>query len=294
MEMKKNWYKAGKELLEEIDKSVPPGHMLYAWYMGQHGFAINTGAAILYIDVILNALYGKDGKDRRNYPPPFGPDEKQRVDYYICSHNHCDHLNLDTIAPLAKANPETKFIVPRPWVSILAKAGIEENRIYGARSGEAIDNGKIKIIPVPAIHTRFIQDEGEKDKDGDYTSLGYVIKTNGSTEKTGLSLYHPGDTWITPGLVEILKKHGPLDLAMLPINGTDWERTSNGCIGNVNAMDAVKLAQAVPIDMVLPCHFDMMPDNTENPAYFTDCFYRHCPHKRFHICALGERFIYEK
>jgi L-ascorbate metabolism protein UlaG (beta-lactamase superfamily) len=110
----------------------------------------------------------------------------------------------------------------------------------------------------------------------------------------GLSLYHSGDTWITPGLVKILKQLGPLDIAMLPINGTDWERTDNGCIGNVNAMDAVKLAMAVPIDLVIPSHYDMMPNNTENPAYFADCMYRHCPEKRFHICALGERFIYQK
>jgi L-ascorbate metabolism protein UlaG (beta-lactamase superfamily) len=62
----------------------------------------------------------------------------------------------------------------------------------------------------------------------------------------------------------------------------------------VSAMDAVKLAQAVPIDLVIPCHYDMMPNNTENPAYFVDCMYRYCPEKRFHICALGEKFVYEK
>jgi L-ascorbate metabolism protein UlaG (beta-lactamase superfamily) len=59
-------------------------------------------------------------------------------------------------------------------------------------------------------------------------------------------------------------------------------------------MDAVRLAQAVPIDLVIPCHYDMMPNNMENPAYFVDCMYRYCPEKRFHICALGERFVYEK
>jgi L-ascorbate metabolism protein UlaG (beta-lactamase superfamily) len=92
--------------------------------------------------------------------------------------------------------------------------------------------------------------------------------------------------------VKILKELGPLNIALLPINGTDWERTDKGYIGNVNAMDAVKLAMAVPIDLVIPSHYDMMPNNTENPAYFADCMYRYCPGKRFHICALGERFIY--
>jgi L-ascorbate metabolism protein UlaG (beta-lactamase superfamily) len=91
-----------------------------------------------------------------------------------------------------------------------------------------------------------------------------------------------------------LKKLGPLDVAFLPINGTDWERTVDNCIGNMNALDAVKLAVAVPIDLVIPSHYDMMPGNSENPALFAGYMYRHCPQKRFHICALGERFIYRK
>ena len=289
MEIKNRWYKQGKALLEEIDKSAPFSNAAYIWFMGQHGFALCIEGMVLYIDVILNALAGEDGKDRRSYPPPFSPGEVRRLDYYISTHNHGDHLNLETILPLAKANPKTQFIVPMPWLNILLEAGIEERRVLGTRVMEGIDlGGSIKIIPVPAIHTRFIQDEGEKDKKGDHTSLGFVIKTG------RLSFYHPGDTWITPGLVDILKAQGPLDVAMLPINGTDWERTSRGCIGNVNAMDAVKLALAVPIDLVIPCHYDMMPDNTENPAYFVDCMYRYCPEKRFHICALGEKFICEK
>jgi len=284
------WYKSGVTLLEEIKKSASLSNTAHIWYMGQHGFILGIEGELIYIDVILNTFPDKDGKDRRNYPPPFSPEAVQRLDYYISTHNHGDHLNLNTILPLAKANPETKFIVPMPTAKILLEAGVHESKVLGARAMEsiAILGKKVKIIPVPAIHTRFIQDEGAKDEKGDYLALGFVIKAE------GLSFYHPGDTWITPGLVDLLKSLGPLDLAVLPINGTDWERTATGCIGNVSAMDAVKLALAVPIDLIIPCHFDMMPNNTENPAYFVDCMYRYCPEKRFHICALGERFIYQK
>ncbi|MCL2832560.1 MAG: MBL fold metallo-hydrolase [Treponema sp.] len=287
--MKTNrWYKSGKSLLKEIAGSAPDTNTMYIWYMGQHGFVINLEGTVIYIDVILNPLCGKDGKDRRNYPPPFGPDAIQRADYYICTHNHSDHLNLQTIVPLAKANPGTKFIVPKPWVRLLAGAGIEKARIMGACAQQPLEAGKIEILPVPAFHTRYIQDEGVKDKNGDYTDLGYVIRTG------ALSVYHSGDTWINPELVSVLKELGPFNAAMLPVNGADWERTARGCIGNVSAMDAVKLAMEVPVDLVIPSHYDMMPGNTENPAYFADCFYRLCPQKRFHICALGERFIYMK
>ena len=296
MEAKKHWYKDGDALLREINSSLPPPNTVHLWYLGQHGFVFNIGGIVIYIDVILNSFPDKTGEDRRNYPHPFNPDAVKCLDYYISTHNHGDHLNLKTILPLAKANKETKFIVPMPYTNMLIEAGIEYNRVLGARAEEKIDctsresktSEKISIIPVPAIHTPFIQDEGEKDAKGDFLALGFVFKAE------RISLYHPGDTWITPSLVDLLKKLGPLDIAMLPINGTDWERTASGCIGNVSVMDAVKLAMAIPIDLVIPCHYDMMPNNTENPAYFADSMYRYCPEKRYHICALGEKFVYEK
>jgi hypothetical protein len=68
------WYKNGTALLDEIGASeTAPGSALI-WFMGQHGFVLNVNNIIIYIDVILNALPGGDGKDRRRYPPPFDPD----------------------------------------------------------------------------------------------------------------------------------------------------------------------------------------------------------------------------
>jgi L-ascorbate metabolism protein UlaG (beta-lactamase superfamily) len=239
-----------------------------------------------------------EGISRRIYPPPFAPNEIQKVDYVLCTHNHGDHLNLQTLAPLAKANPHARFVVPAPNKNLLAEAGISGGRVLAARAGESLgllppsglsgDPEPVTVYPVPAVHTRYIQDEGEKDENGDYTSLGFVIKGE------GVSMYHSGDTWVTPGLVRALKELGPLDLAMLPINGTDWERTAENCIGNVGYLDAVKLAGAVPFDLVIPSHYDMMANNSENPARFAEAMYALCPEKRFHISALGERFIYRK
>jgi len=283
------WYKCGKALLDEIAFSQPQPGEAYVWFMGQHGFIINLAGKVFYIDVILNDFLDEDGKSRRVYPPPFDPGETQRVDYVLCTHNHSDHLNLKTILPLAKANPRACFVVPAPCRRVLTEAGIGMDRVLAARAGERLTvppPGSVTIDPVPAIHTRYIQDEGERDENGDYTSLGFVFKGD------GVSIYHSGDTWVTPSLVQTLKAHAPFNLAMLPINGADWERTEGNCIGNMGALDAVKLARSLPVDLVFPAHYDMMAYNSENPARFVDSMYALCPDKRFHICALGERFIY--
>jgi L-ascorbate metabolism protein UlaG (beta-lactamase superfamily) len=282
------WYKNGKALLDEIAASRPQPDETYIWFMGQHGFIINLSGTVFYIDVILNGLFDEDGNSIRVYAPPFAPDEIQIVDYVLCTHNHIDHLNLETLLPLAASNPKTRFIVPEPCKRFLCEAGIDESCILAARSGQNLYlKNSILTIPVPAIHTKYIQDDGEKDGNGDYSSVGFILKGN------GLSIYHSGDSWVTPVLIDALKAHGPLNIAMLPINGSDWERTSGNCIGNMNSLDAAKLAGAVPIDLVIPSHYDMIAYNSENPAAFANIMYTLYPHKRFHICALGERFIYK-
>jgi L-ascorbate metabolism protein UlaG (beta-lactamase superfamily) len=286
VETRTRWYKQGRALLEEIEQSRPGAGEAWLWYLGQHGFAISLEGLVLYIDVILNDLTDGEGKSLREYPPPFAPGMVRRADYALCTHSHGDHLNTETLAPLADADPQARFVVPRPCRRLLSDAGIGEGRILGAAAGEALDLGPVSILPVPAVHTRLIQDEPERDENGDSPCLGYLIRGG------GLTIYHAGDTWVTPGLIQCLKAAGPLDIAILPINGTDWERTSGGCIGNMGALDAVKLARAVRADLSVPAHYDMMAANSENPAAFADYLYRLCPEQRFHIFALGERFIY--
>jgi L-ascorbate metabolism protein UlaG (beta-lactamase superfamily) len=288
METQTRWYKQGSVLLKEIESSKPAEGAAWLWYMGQHGFVINLGGMIFYIDVILNDLVDREGKSQREYPPPFASGEARRVDYVLCTHNHGDHLNLKTLLPLAESNPKACFVVPRPFVHLLTDAGISEQRVLGAGDGEELALGPVSLLPTVAIHTRFIQDEPERDESGVSLCLGYILKAG------GLSIYHAGDTWLTPPLIHDLKAAGPLNIAILPINGTDWERTGNNYIGNMSALDAVKLARAVPVDLTIPTHYDLMAANSENPALFADYMYRHCPEKRFHIFALGERFIYQK
>ncbi|MDR2185874.1 MAG: MBL fold metallo-hydrolase [Treponema sp.] len=288
MERLRGWYKQGRPLLEEIEGSRPGEGEAWLWYLGQHGFVVNLGGLVFYIDVILNDLRDKEGRSRREYPAPFAPGLVRRVDYVLCTHNHADHLNLETLVPLAEANPKARFVVPRPWRRLLIEAGIGEDRILGAGDGEELGLGPVSILPVIAIHTRFIRDEPERAENGDSLCLGYILKAK------GLRVYHAGDTWVTPLLIRTLRAASPLDVAILPINGTDWERTDTDYIGNMGALDAVKLARAVPADLSIPAHYDMMAANSENPALFADYLYRLCPEKRFHIFALGERFIYRK
>jgi L-ascorbate metabolism protein UlaG (beta-lactamase superfamily) len=107
-----------------------------------------------------------------------------------------------------------------------------------------------------------------------------------------LTIYHAGDTLVTQNLIAALKNLAPLHIAIVPINGSDWERTQAHLAGNMHSEDAAKFVRAIGADLSIPAHYDMMSDNAANPAFFAEAMRRLCPAKKYHIFALGERFVY--
>ncbi|MCL1992540.1 MAG: MBL fold metallo-hydrolase [Spirochaetes bacterium] len=279
---KSRWYKSGGELLNEIEAANAENEMLL-WFLGQMGFVLKTGNTVIYIDALLNDFSNEKTGTRRLYDPPYTTLQGIRADYFLSTHNHGDHLSLETILPQAAANHQTRFIVPAPWRGVLTGAGVDETRVIGACEGQTLElPGGVSILPVAAAHPEY------KTSAGDYICLGYLIRG------TAGSLYHAGDTYVTERLVTTLEGLKPIDVAILPVNGGDWERASIGIIGNMNAGDALKLAQRLEVDLVIPAHYDMMNNNNVNPAHFADEAYRSFPWQKYHIFALGEKFVYQK
>jgi L-ascorbate 6-phosphate lactonase len=77
----------------------------------------------------------------------------------------------------------------------------------------------------------------------------------------GTTVYHAGDTIAS---VDIRRALAPLviDVAVLPVNGRDAGREAQGILGNLTAIEAVDLAEAIGADRLVPCHHDMIRGNT--------------------------------
>jgi L-ascorbate metabolism protein UlaG (beta-lactamase superfamily) len=88
--------------------------------------------------------------------------------------------------------------------------------------------------------------------------MGYVIRFG------GFSIYHSGDTLWFDELQELLRPFS-IDLAILPINGNKPERN---VAGNLDHVEAVKLAKALGVKLVIPCHYDMFSFNTADVQDF--------------------------
>ena len=277
--MKYVWYKKGTELLNEIEMTQVPEHMMAFWYIGQMGMAVKGAGLTLCFDPVLNDLCRPDGTSRRNYEAPFGGSEWKGLDYVICSHDHADHINLKTLLPLHQANPSLRFIVPAPAVRTLTDGGIGEDAVVGAKAGAeiALGNGAV-LYPVAAAHETY-----ETDEQGNQKSLGYVMDLN------GISMYHSGDTMVTAQLIEDLKRFSPLDLACIPINGADMERHERGIIGNMDCRDGAYFAWKIGADLTVPMHYDMVMGNLEDPLIFARYMQDMYPGKKYRIMQLGER-----
>ncbi|MCD8142125.1 MAG: MBL fold metallo-hydrolase [Clostridiales bacterium] len=282
--MQYKWYRAGAALLGDIARTEPSAGELAFWYLGQMGMLVKTGGVTLCFDPVLNDLRNPDGSTRRNYPPPFSGEELTGVDYVVCSHNHADHLNLETLLPLYRANPGAKFIVPAPETGVLTGAGIPADMVIGAKAHQPLTlGGGVALTPIPAAHEAYVT-----DAQGDYRNLGYLLAAD------GVRFYHAGDTVLTAQLLEDVKRYGPPDVACLPVNGADLERRSRNIVGNMDCRDAAIFAAQTGADLTIPLHYDMVMGNGEDPLLFAAYMQRCAPGQKFHIMQLGERFLYRK
>ena len=249
--------------------------MVTIQYLGQNGFKIRMDDLCLCFDLYLsNCVYELTGKGIRNYDAPISYESLKEIDYYFISHDHLDHLDPETIKNLS-VNKNITFICPFPYIGILERLGVENRKIIGARADEKIDFNGFYVIPIPEKHESYTL------IDGDHGNLGYVVCAD------KFRFYHAGDAIADKTLAESLKRFGRYNVMFLPINGHDWKRFDNEIMGNMNYREALDLCDYVGADMVVPMHFDLFCNNTENPAYFVDYLYRNYPYQKFKMFTPG-------
>lgn len=253
------------------------------FYLGQEGFLIKYQETYYLIDPYLSDYVDRNcSTDQmkwiRRYDAPIRPEELDFVDYVFCTHGHFDHADPDTLGALAAHNKKAKFIVPEPIRETIQSYGVDEGAIIGARAGQKLHLGPCEILPVPAAH-----EELHADENGNYRELGYKMYF-GRT-----SLFHAGDCCIYDGLTDLL---GQTDILMVPVNGRGYYKLRDDIVGNMNAEEAVLLAQEVRARLLIPMHFDLYDVNCINPAHFVDCLYKINPKQAFHMFSVGETYIW--
>ncbi|MBR4124638.1 MAG: hypothetical protein IKR13_00405, partial [Victivallales bacterium] len=76
--------------------------------------------------------------------------------------------------------------------------------------------------------------------------------------------------------------------ALLPINGRDAWRLTHDCIGNMTYQEAADLAGLLTPRLTVPAHYDMFPNNQEDPWLFTEYMRVKYPRLATRIAKPGE------
>ena len=240
-------------LKQVLETEVPYGTAA-AWWLGQMGLLIRMGSTVLCVDYFASVIPG------RRIAPPVPAEEMEGIHAFLGTHDHLDHIDHGAWKIWAGRCPGARFVFPEMHRASVLRDGVPESCCLGLNDGLSCQVGDVKISAVAAAHEFLDQDP----KTGLYPCLQYILEGN------GVRIYHAGDTLRYEGMLPKLQSFGPIDAALLPINGRDAARYSRNCIGNMTFQEAADLAGELALKAVIPGHWDMFADNPGDPDAFAD------------------------
>ncbi len=201
--------------------------------LGQSGYQLKTEKSEIIIDPYLSDSVNRVAGRPRLLPLPISPAEIS-CDAVICTHDHLDHLDPDTVTEI---NPRQLFITTNEGKEKLK--GLGKENVIAINEGECISLGDFEITAAFADHT--------------VEAFGLIVRVEGKT------LYFSGDTLYNEKLFDIAK-HRP-DITFICINGR---------LGNMSASEALTVAERIGAKVNIPNHYDMFASNSEDPHLFAD------------------------
>ncbi|KAB0682785.1 MBL fold metallo-hydrolase [Aureimonas leprariae] len=236
-----------------------PGRVSLFW-LGQAGFVVEAAGRRLLIDPYLSdslarKYAGTATPHERMAPVPVQPDKLGPVDVVLLTHRHTDHMDPDTLRPLAERLPDLRFVVPAAEIEEASRrTGVGAERLIPMDAGE-----RRAVLPGIAVRAvRAAHETLEADREGRFRFLGYAVETAGAT------VFHSGDTVPFEGQAAEVRVLNA-DLALLPVNGRSEALASAGIAGNMTMAEAVELCRAAGIPAMLAHHYGMFAFNTAAP-----------------------------
>ena len=185
----------------------------FIWF-GHSSFLLNMEGKIILVDPVLSdSAAPVSFLVQRFQAPVLKLEELPEIDYIIISHDHYDHLDMETVKFFADKKAE--FITPLGVGEHIKSWGIEKSRVSEMDWWQETQRDQIKIIATPAQH---FSGRG-------LVKQNHTLWASWVIQSSKHNVYFSGDTGYDIHFKDIGEKYGPFDIAFIE-NGQynpQWE-----------------------------------------------------------------------
>ena len=234
----------------------------YIIWIGHSTFLIKKAGTVILTDPIFSdrASPFKNIGPERLIPPVIPLKELPRIDFVTVSHNHYDHLDINSLKKISKLNPDAVFLVPAGDLKLLKKKRI--NNVYEFNWWETFKVEELTFTFTPVQHW---SKRGLFDRNKSLWG-GWYINFN------DYGMYHAGDTGYSKDFIDTRLKLGAPKYAFIPIGAYDpeWFMAES----HVNPEDAVQIMIDLEAEKAFGMHWGTFAltdeDTLEPPARLKD------------------------
>ena len=150
----------------------------------------------------------------RMHPSPVSAADLPDVDVVLISHDHYDHLDMETVVAIGERQPDAVFVTPIGVGAHLIRWGIPTERIRQADWGQSI------TVDTAAATLRFVCGPARHFSG---RSLARNLTQWASWAVLGPShrVFFSGDTGYTERFEDLGAQHGPFDLSLIAVGAYD-------------------------------------------------------------------------
>jgi len=234
----------------------------YIIWIGHSTFLIKKAGKVILTDPVFSdrASPFKNIGPERLIPPAIPLNQLPQVDFITVSHNHYDHLDIDSLKKISELNPDAVFLVPVGDLRLLKKKRI--NNVYEFNWWETFNTEDITFTFTPVQHwsKRGLFDRNKSLWGGWYFSFN------------DYGMYHAGDTGYSKDFIDTRLKLGSPKYAFIPIGAYDpeWFMAES----HVNPEDAVQIMLDLQAEKAFGMHWGTFAltdeDTLEPPARLKD------------------------
>ena len=230
----------------------------YIIWIGHSTFLIKKSGIVILTDPVFSdrASPFKNIGPERLIPPAIPLNQLPQIDFITVSHNHYDHLDINSLKKISELNPDAVFLVPAGDLKLLKRKRIDN--VYEFKWWETFNVEELTFTFTPVQHwsKRGLFDRNKSLWGGWYMNF------------IDYGMYHAGDTGYSNDFIDTRLKLGAPKYAFIPIGAynPEWFMAES----HVNPEDAIQVMLDLEAEKAFGMHWGTFAltdeDTLEPPA----------------------------